>query len=226
MQGEAQAALYQSTNIGTFRQFSQAWLTCMHHVLTNGHEVMDGEEHLREALNVSVAAYYCSTGDFLAAGANDDRLQLMLLKYRSQSVLPQYQMSYGRLFRDHGGVDQVQWLIDRLKRNPNSKSATIGFHVPGDRELSCISLLDCKIRDDALHATAVYRSQNVYASQPGNVCALYDLQREMANKLRISVGTLTLHIMSAHIYQNDWSAVHEILSRNDDYESIEPSHRY
>ena len=62
--------------------------------------------------------------------------------------------------------------------------------------------------------TAVYRSQNVYASQPGNVCALRDLQAEIANSLSAGTGVLTLHVMSAHIYENDWGAAHEILSHN------------
>jgi thymidylate synthase len=214
MRGEAQDVLYRPTNIGTFQHFSQAWLTCMGNILTNGHEALDGEARLKEMLNVSMSAYSCSIGDFLNCGASDERLQLMLVKYRSQSVLPQYKVSYGRLFRNHNGINQIKWLIDRLRDNPHSKSATIGFHVPGDQELSCISLLDCKVRGGALHVTAVYRSQNVYASQPGNVCALHEIQQEIADKLRISTGVLALHIMSAHIYENDWSAAHGLVARN------------
>ena len=226
MDTESQTRLYQAANIGTFQKFSEAWLACMEHVLTNGHEVMDGETRLREALNVSVSACRSSINDLTAAGANADRLKLMLLKYRSQSVLPQYKISYGRLFRDHSEVNQIVWLVDRLRSNPDSKSATIGFHVPGEQELSCISLLDCKIRNDALHLTSIFRSQNVYASQPGNACALYELQQEIANNLSISVGVLTLHIISAHIYQDDWRAAHEAVARNAGYGSFESSGHY
>lgn len=226
MQNRVHDSVAQPTNVGIFQDFSQAWLACIDHVLENGHEVMDGEARLREALNVSVSAYCCSVSEFLAVGANKDRLQLMLRKYRSQVVLPAYRMSYGRLFRNHGGVNQVQWMIDRLKGNPDSKSATIGFHVPGDCELSCISLLDCKIRYGTLHVTAVFRSQNVYASQPGNVCALYDVQQEIADNLGIPAGSLTLHIISAHIYESDWSAAHEIVSPKCDYEAIKSSDQY
>lgn len=226
MHGETQDVLCRPTTIGTFPEFSQAWLACMGTILENGHEAMDGEVRLKELLNVSMAAYHCSVSDFLSCGATEERLQLMLVKYRSQSVLPQYRVSYGRLFRDHNGINQVQWLIDRLKGNPHSKSATIGFHVPGDRELSCISLLDCKIRSRALHVTAVYRSQNVYASQPGNVCALHDLQQEIADNLHIPAGVLTLHVMSAHIYENDWGAAHELVTRNSGISASHDSRRF
>lgn len=225
MHGEAQDVIYQPTHLGIFRHFSQAWLACMEGIQRNGHEALDGDVRLKELLNVSMAAYDCSVNDFLSCGASEDRMRLMLDKYRSQSILPQYTVSYGRLFRNHNGIDQIQWVIDRLKENPHSKSATIGFHVPGDSELSCISLLDCKIRNHALHITAVYRSQNVYASQPGNLCALHDLQQEIADNLRVPAGVLTLHIMSAHIYEDDWSAAHELVTRYSGFEASRASHR-
>ena len=212
-----------SANLGSFQNFSEAWLACLRHIISNGCEVMDGQERLMEVLNVSLSAGDCSVDELIVAGADEVRLRLMLLKYRSLTVLPQYKISYGRLFRNHCGVDQVRWLIDHLNRNPDSKSATVGFHIPGSGELSCISLLDCKIRDGALHLNAVFRSQNVYASQPGNACALRDLQREIAERLQVPVGFLTLHIMSAHIYQNDWRMAHETISRNGCSAPVEPA---
>ena len=203
-----------SSNIGTFEDFSEAWIHCLQFVMKNGGEVMDGAARLRESLNVSVSTHRCTMDHLIAAGANEERIRLMKLKYSSRSVLPQYKISYGGLFRSHFGVDQIRWLTDRLASNNNSKSATIGFHVPGRDELSCISLLDCKMRDDALHMNAVFRSQNVYASQPGNAYALSCIQREMAKNLQVSTGVLTLHVLSAHIYETDWSAADEIISNN------------
>lgn len=203
-----------AANVGIYNQFADAWVACLRHVLEYGAEVNDRDVRLREAMNVSLSARNCSSKDLLAAGAASARLQLMIRKYQSLSVLPEYNMSYGTLFRNHCGVDQIRWLIERIARNPDSKSATIGFHLPGKDILSCISLIDCKLRNGLLHFNAVYRSQNVYASQPGNACALRELQAEIADRLGVSVGYLTLHVISAHIYETDLDAANDIVSNN------------
>jgi thymidylate synthase len=205
-------ALAASTNLGTFDRFSDGWHACVRQVLSCGHQVTDDGALLKEMLNVSLSAWTCTSQDLQAAGADPDRLRLMIDKYESMSVLPMYKVSYGKLFREHAGVDQVEWLVRRLGLRPETKSATIGFHTPGEDVLSCISLVDCKLRDGQLHLNAVFRSQNVFASQPGNACALRRLQTRVADGLGARVGALTLHVMSAHIYERDWDAAYHIAS--------------
>ncbi|WP_405646218.1 thymidylate synthase [Streptomyces sp. NBC_00019] len=194
-----------------FENFSDAWHFCLREVWTNGEDVIDDGLILRERINVSLSARNCHQRDFVEAGANEERIELMLRKYKSLEPVAPYDTSYGRLFRNQMGVDQIDWLIERLKGKTHTKSATISFHVPGNNRLSCISLMDCKIRDGALYLTSVYRSQNVLASQPGNVCALRDFQQEIAQAVGTEVGVLTLHILSAHIYQHDWGAAQRLI---------------
>lgn len=200
-----------STNIGTYENFSDAWLASMEVVLNHGNMVTDDGELLREVLNLSLSAENCRAEDLIAVGADPERLELMVFKYGSQDVLPQYKISYGKLFRDHQGVDQLDWLAEKLRAKPEAKSATIGFHIPGSSELSCISLVDCKIRDSAVHLNAVFRSQNIYSSQPGNALALARLQREIATLVGVEIGYLTLHVMSAHIFDHDIAAAQKTL---------------
>jgi thymidylate synthase len=203
-----------SINLGTFERFADAWLTCLREVLECGQDIRDDGLILRELLNVTMSARSCGRQDLLDAGAAEDRLQLMITKYESLSILPQYDLSYGSLFRRHGGVNQIDWLVRRLERKPDTKSATIGFHVPGNEALSCVSLVDCKVRDGELHLNAVYRSQNVFASQPGNACALERLQREIAEKVGVSQGVLTLHVMSAHVYELNFDLAWSVARRS------------
>jgi thymidylate synthase len=147
--------------------------------------------------------------------ADPGRIQLMYDKYSSLDPLPQYKISYGALLYDHHGVDQTQWVIRRLTAKRETKSATITFHTPGNSELSCLSLLDFKIRDEALHMMAVYRSQNVYASQPGNVLALRRVQQQIAGEVGAEVGELALFAASAHVYEHDIEAAAEIVRAYD-----------
>lgn len=176
-----------------------------------GHDTMDGSRSLRELLNVSLSAHTCGVEDLLAVGADPDRIALMERKYTSLQPVPPYSMAYGTLFRRHQGIDQISTVIDRLRRKPETKQATIGFHVPGEENLSCVSLLDFKIRHGLLHTNAVYRSQNIFASQPGNAVALRHIQEEVAAALAVDPGPLTLHVLSAHVYEHDQAVAAELV---------------
>ena len=199
-------------HVGSFDCFGDAWVECLRVTMTSGQDVVDDSEQLRELLNLTVSAETFHTADFVHLGASADRIKLMERKYHSIDVVPPYTLSYGSLFRRHEGVDQIAWLVRRLRGKMETKSATIGFHSPGHDELSCISLLDCKVRDQQLHTSAVYRSQNIFASQPGNVVALSRFQEEIAEQLDVPVGSLTLHILSAHVYHRDFFEVEAVLN--------------
>jgi thymidylate synthase len=205
-----------SSNLGVFDRFADAWIECLRMVMRDGRDIHDQDRGLRELLNVSLSAASCAYDNFVLTGADRARIALMVHKYEAQTILPEYRLSYGALFRDHAGVDQVSWLSDRLRSKPEAKSATIGFHVPGSGELSCISLFDCKLREQCLHVNAVFRSQNVLASQPGNVVALASLQRELADSLRVDVGFMTLHVLSAHVYTDDFELAGSVIARADE----------
>lgn len=202
-----------ASHLGPFAHFCEAWTAGVRRVFECGADVWDGDVRIRELLNLSLVAGPCSAEDFVRAGAEPERVDLMIEKYRSMVPLPPYTMGYGALFKAHEGVDQIAWLVDKLRRKGETKAATIGFHVPGADELSCISLFDCKVRGGLLHVNAVYRSQNVYGSQPGNVVALADIQREIAGAVGVAIGPIALHALSAHIYHEDFERVAELLER-------------
>jgi len=165
---------------------------------------MDAHEELREVCNLYLVIDAVDPSDpIIKEFADQDRISLMLHKYLSCDVLPQYKISYGKLLYDNQGVNQVDWVIERLRAKPETKSATIGLHQPGQSELSCLSLLDFKLRAGALSITAVYRSQNVFASQPGNVLAIRQVQEHVADALSVPSGPFHLVVMSGHIYGHD-----------------------
>jgi thymidylate synthase len=171
---------------------------------------------LREVRNYQTTVGSIDADDpVLVQFADPDRIRLMYRKYSSLEVLPEYKISYGALLYDHQGVDQVDWVLRRLTAKRETKSATITLHTPGESELSCLSMLDFKIRDESLHLTAVYRSQNVYASQPGNLLALRDVQQRVAAGVDAAAGELTLLAVSAHVYEADVAAAAGIVRAYD-----------
>lgn len=57
----------------------------------------------------------------------------------------------------------------------------------------------------------VYRSQNIYWSHPGNMLALRQIQKDVADELNLKMGKVDLVVFSAHIYESDFDRVKEII---------------
>jgi thymidylate synthase len=181
-----------------------AWLAALRLILQDGRWTHDGPDHLLELRPLIMRIASADEDDpIIRLCADHERIDLMLLKYRSCNILPGYRVSYGGLLYDNDGVDQIAWVVDRLRSKPETKSATITMHRPGEAYLSCLSLLDFKLREHELDMTAIYRSQNVFASQPGNVLALREIQREVASRLALPAGVFDLVALSAHVYERD-----------------------
>lgn len=182
----------------------EAWLDSLYVVLHKGNWIKDGPDNLLEVCNLYIAISSVSDDDpIISRYADKSRIDLMRVKHRSCQIVHNYKVSYGKLLYDNAGVNQIDWVIDRIRNKPETKSATISLHHPGDDYLSCLSLLDFKLRNGCLNITAVYRSQNVFGSQPGNVLAILEIHRHVAKQLGVQVGEFCLALLSAHIYERD-----------------------
>ena len=104
-------------------------------------------------------------------------------------------------------TDQVEYIIRKLKANRTTRRAVgctwnplidnePGFHPP------CLMVVDFKIRGEALHLIAYFRSHDIEQAWPQNVYGLYRLQEHIAKEVDAELGTLTTISASAHIYIN------------------------
>lgn len=194
------------------KTLGMVWIECMKDILNHGKKITDDNELLFEINNYYVTIEETSEDDsILKAYANSKRIAFMKEKYNSCNILPGYKISYGKLLYDNDGVNQINWIVNRLQYKPETKSATISMHIPGEDNLSCLSLLDFKLRNGKLDMSAVYRSQNIFSSMPGNYVALADIQKFVAEKLGVPVGVIEGIILSAHIYEKDIPAASDIL---------------
>jgi len=114
----------------------------------------------------------------------------------------------------HTGRDQTQWVIDRLAANPWARDATITTFQPltDASYVPCVSLLDFwLIKEDlqlAVYAHAIDFGTKGYA----NLVELAALQARVAADLGVGVGTLTMTVKSAHIYQTELDLMRRIVA--------------
>lgn len=191
----------------------KAWLAAMRMVMQKGKDIWDEEVPLREVQNLYLTIDRIDeTDSILAKYADKDRLILMKKKYATCGLVGDYKIDYGSYIYNNNGINQIDWIIKRIKNKPETKSATITLHKPGENMLACLSMLDFKYRGNMLDMTVIYRSQNIFWSHPGNMLALHHIHQDVATTLGYMLGKIELIIISAHIYASDFEKVNAILS--------------
>ena len=114
--------------------------------------------------------------------------------------------TYGNRLRGHfEGIDQIGEAIRRLKNCRESRRAISVTWDPTtdtkNEEVPCMILVDFKIRDGKLHTTGLWRSHDIYGAWFPNAVGLTHLAKYVAEEVGVEVGSLTIHSISAHIYQ-------------------------
>ncbi|AXV39580.1 thymidylate synthase [Methanobacterium sp. BAmetb5] len=114
--------------------------------------------------------------------------------------------TYGNRLRGHfEGIDQIGEAIRRLKNCRESRRAISVTWDPTtdtkNEEVPCMILVDFKIRDGKLHTTGLWRSHDIYGAWFPNAVGLTHLAKYVAEEVGVGVGSLTIHSISAHIYQ-------------------------
>lgn len=196
----------------------KAWLESMKIIMKKGKNIWDEDVPLREVQNLYITIETIDETDpILTKYADKNRIILMKKKYATCGLVGDYNIDYGSYIYNNNGVNQIDWAIERIKRKPETKSATITFHKPGEDMLACLSMLDFKYRSNVLDMTAIYRSQNIFWSHPGNMLALHRIHQDVATALGYNLGKIELIVISAHIYASDFKKVKDILDNSEKF---------
>ena len=143
----------------------------------------------------------------------------MVRNFTVQGEIPElhHENSYAsRLYAYIGQKNQVDWLINRLRENPHTRSATITMFEPLTDEgyIPCVSLLDFQQTGGKLNMTAYCRALDFGCKAYANLVMLYLIQKEITEKAGMEIGRMTLIVKSAHFYLRDEEKVMKILGEN------------
>ena len=113
-----------------------------------------------------------------------------------------------RLFDHEGaGRDQIAWVVERLRADPHTRSATITTFEPATDTtyIPCVSMLDFWAPHGALELVVYAHSLDFGKKAYGNLVELARLQHHVALALALPVGRLVVHAKSAHVYEPEWA---------------------
>lgn len=105
-------------------------------------------------------------------------------------------------------IDQIQYIIDKLKKAPYSRRAqAITWQPWKDIHTDhppCLQRIWCRVIDGKLAMHVHMRSNDAMKASFMNMFAFTELQKYIAEKLGVDVGYY-MHIAdSYHIYESDW----------------------
>ncbi|MEJ8542759.1 thymidylate synthase [Methanothermobacter wolfeii] len=215
----------------TVDEIADGWKKLVRMIMDEGREIRDERGSLtRELMNtvVTIRKPLGKSGDFyhIPAGSpanirvpegyfwSGEKLE----KYSQQFLSPErkgFIYTYGNRLRSYFGVDQVDEAIKRLKNCGESRRATMVTWDPvkdtGSDEVPCMILVDFKLRDGKLHTTALWRSHDIYGAWFPNAVGLAYLADYVASGVGAGVGPITIHSISAHIYEVNFKEAEEVI---------------
>ncbi|MEA2668445.1 MAG: thymidylate synthase [Chloroflexota bacterium] len=114
----------------------------------------------------------------------------------------------------HAGRDQIRWVIDRLAANPWTRDATVTTFQPltDTSYIPCLSLLDFWLVEGKLQLAVYAHAIDFGTKGYANLVELAALQTRVARDLGVGVGTLTMTVKSAHIYQTELGQMRRIIA--------------
>lgn len=124
--------------------------------------------------------------------------------------------AYGYIIKYKHGFNQLEKIIELLKKDKYSRRAVININVPNENVIEtkdemCTIALQFLVRDDKLNLSVIMRSNDLYFGFPFDVSAFCEWQKYVADQLGLDYGTYTHHAISLHIYERDFDKFNKIL---------------
>ncbi len=130
-------------------------------------------------------------------------------------------VAYGYRWRKHFGRDQLGQLVKHLKQDPTSRHGVIVTWDPSQdglggtlkKNVPCPYSFTVNIIGGRLNLHNIVRSNDMVLGIPADVAGFALLMLMLAQKLGVKPGVYSHSISNAHVYDNQYDAVKEMLKR-------------
>ena len=195
----------------------EGWLEVSRRILEAGADASYDAQATKELALVTLAVSAPDPSDELIASlADPDWLDWMRRNFTEPDDVAELggARSYARRLRDYEGRDQVAWVIEKLRADAETRSATITTFQPlaDTSYIPCVSLLDFWLVGGALELVVYAHSLDFGKKAYGNLVELARLQHEVAAAVSVPVGTLVIHAKSAHVYEPELETMRRLTS--------------
>lgn len=114
---------------------------------------------------------------------------------------------YSKQWRSFEGVDQISWVLDELKNNPNSRRHVVSAWNAKDLPFMALAPCHCLFQfyvdnQNRLSCQLYQRSGDIFLGVPFNIASYSLLTMMIAQQCNLNLGEFIHTIGDAHIYTN------------------------
>lgn len=113
---------------------------------------------------------------------------------------------YGVQWRDFGGVDQLKWVIEEIKKNPGSRRLIVNaWNAPLVDQMAlhpCHVMYQFQVSKGKLNCMMYQRSVDTFLGLPFNIASYALLTMMVAQVTNYKPGTLVMALADTHLYLN------------------------
>ncbi|MBB5016499.1 thymidylate synthase [Rehaibacterium terrae] len=129
---------------------------------------------------------------------------------------------YGKQWRawataDGRTVDQIRWVLDEIRRNPDSRRLIVSAWNVGELDrmalMPCHTLFQFYVADGRLSCQLYQRSGDIFLGVPFNIASYALLTHMVAQVCGLGVGDFVHTLGDAHLYTNHIEQAREQLAR-------------
>lgn len=130
---------------------------------------------------------------------------------------------YGKQWRawqaaDGRTIDQMRWVVDEIRRNPDSRRLIVSAWNVGELEqmalMPCHSLFQFYVAQGRLSCQLYQRSGDIFLGVPFNIASYALLTHMVAQVCELEVGDFVHTLGDAHLYSNHFEQAREQLNRS------------
>ncbi len=131
---------------------------------------------------------------------------------------PVYGKQWRRWADGRGGeIDQIRWVIDEIRRNPDSRRLVVSAwnvaDLPAMALQPCHALFQFYVVDGKLSCQLYQRSGDIFLGVPFNIASYALLTHMVAQVAGLGVGDFVHTLGDAHLYSNHYEQAREQLAR-------------
>ncbi|MGN6228556.1 MAG: thymidylate synthase [Dyella sp.] len=107
---------------------------------------------------------------------------------------------------DGGAVDQIRWVVDEIRRNPDSRRLIVSAwnvgELPKMALMPCHTMFQFYVADGRLSCQLYQRSGDIFLGVPFNIASYALLIHMVAQVCGLEVGDFVHTLGDAHLYNN------------------------
>ena len=123
---------------------------------------------------------------------------------------------HDRLVNYSGNFDQVEFIVNELKRSEDTRRAVAIIRDntidPFNVDPACLQHMQFLIRDGKLHGKVLMRSNDAVKASFMNAFAFIMLQKTIAEKIGVPMGSYTHRANSYHCYERDFALIEQYVN--------------